>query len=221
MQSFLIIAKNAEKRDSEIKKLLDAFGIGQFDIVEQTGNIGVEEVRNLHANIFLAPLTSPNKAVVVKIDAITTEAQNALLKILEEPPPHTIIILTASTSEIFLPTILSRCFVIEQKEQIKSITETKQEELESLIAAILSQNIGAKLKLAQDYGKNREEAVVFLEEFTIIVRQNLLTQIEETAENHLLSHYLSILVSIQKSYTLIKTTNVSPRFALETLFLSL
>src|SRR3989344_5694025 len=58
---------------------------------------------------------------------ITLEAQNALLKILEEPPNNTIIIITTPKKELLLPTIISRCKVIVlQEKEIKKHKKCKE-----------------------------------------------------------------------------------------------
>lgn len=92
-QSFLIISKDSQKLEVYLQKLYHENQVGVFDKVEIAGDIGIEEVRNLKKNVYLAPLNSPQKAVIIKTTSVTKEAQNALLKILEEPPNHTIIIL--------------------------------------------------------------------------------------------------------------------------------
>jgi DNA polymerase-3 subunit delta' len=80
--------------------------------VEPDGaSISIESIRGLQK--FLQLKTTGSKAfrravIVEAAQALTTEAQNALLKLLEEPPADTIIILTASSSRALLPTILSR-----------------------------------------------------------------------------------------------------------------
>ena len=73
--------------------------------------IGIEEVRQLEHFLSLKVPRSGDytRAVIIEAaDALTTEAQNALLKTLEEPPAGTIIVLTASYEQSLLPTIRSR-----------------------------------------------------------------------------------------------------------------
>jgi len=85
--------------------------------------ISIESVRRLEKFLALkVPRDNPfNRAVIVEdADLLTHEAQNALLKTLEEPPQSTIIILTASHQESLLPTIISRVQAISVQKPIKS-----------------------------------------------------------------------------------------------------
>lgn len=85
--------------------------------------ISIESVRLLeHFLALKVPRdNSFNRAVIVEdADLLTHEAQNALLKTLEEPPQSTIIIMTASHQESLLPTIISRVQAISVQKPIKS-----------------------------------------------------------------------------------------------------
>ena len=66
----------------------------------------------------LKPFKGKTKVVVIQsYESITKEAQNALLKVLEEPPANTLIIILTLKKEFLLPTILSRCKIINLKEE--------------------------------------------------------------------------------------------------------
>lgn len=83
-----------------------------LDVLEIDGasNRGIDEVRDLREKVKFAPANSRHKVYIIdEVHMLTTEAFNALLKTLEEPPPHVIFIL-ATTAPFKLPlTILSRC----------------------------------------------------------------------------------------------------------------
>ncbi|MDO4501552.1 MAG: DNA polymerase III subunit delta' [Coriobacteriia bacterium] len=73
----------------------------------------VEQVRELVADVSLAPIQAKRKVYVLdQVDQLGTSAANAFLKTLEEPPAGTLLILLARTRESVLPTILSRCQVV-------------------------------------------------------------------------------------------------------------
>jgi len=78
---------------------------------DEKGTISIEAVRELEQKLKLkvpSP-TTPNRLIVIEnSQALGTEAQNALLKTLEEPPAGTVLILTAPSSQDLLPTIISR-----------------------------------------------------------------------------------------------------------------
>jgi len=72
--------------------------------------VSVDTIRSLIKDIYLKPYEGEYKVYVVpEADTMTVQAQNALLKTLEEPPDHSIIILATPEPERLLPTILSRC----------------------------------------------------------------------------------------------------------------
>ena len=210
MQSFLIISKNPQKINARLEELYKEFGVGIFDITEITGDIGIEQVRNLKKNIYLSPLKSPQKAVVVKVDKITKEAQNSLLKILEEPPNNTIIVVIHSNLEVFLPTILSRCFIIKLDIENKTVDENTLKACRELFKKIECAGVGERLKIASDFGGNKEEALKFLEHLILAVRQSML---ETTTSSN--RELLPTIRNFQKIHTIVNGTNVTPRFALE------
>lgn len=73
-------------------------------------SIGIEQVRALTQVLTLRPYTAAGTRIVIIDEAqqLTPEAQNALLKLIEEPPPATRIILVAQALEALLPTVRSR-----------------------------------------------------------------------------------------------------------------
>ena len=69
----------------------------------------IDAIRQLRQNAWLLPGEAPCRVCVLcGAENMTDQAQNALLKILEEPPEHTVFILTAENRAMLLPTILSR-----------------------------------------------------------------------------------------------------------------
>lgn len=69
----------------------------------------IDTIRQLRQNAWLLPGEAPCRVCVLcGAENMTDQAQNALLKILEEPPEHTVFILTAENRSMLLPTILSR-----------------------------------------------------------------------------------------------------------------
>ncbi len=79
----------------------------------QYDSMGVDEARELSSLASLKPL-GERKFVVVSFQQSTTEAQNALLKIIEDGVGHTTFLFATSTGTPLLPTLLSRCVVLKQ-----------------------------------------------------------------------------------------------------------
>ena len=83
-----------------------------LDVLEIDGasNNGVEQVRELRENVRFAPTRGKYKVYIIdEVHMLTTAAFNALLKTLEEPPPHVKFVFATTDVQKVLPTILSRC----------------------------------------------------------------------------------------------------------------
>ena len=78
---------------------------------EKPGSIGVDDVRTqINNTVAIKPYQGPYKVYIIpEADIMTVQAQNALLKTIEEPPAYGIIILLTTNADTFLQTILSRC----------------------------------------------------------------------------------------------------------------
>jgi DNA polymerase-3 subunit gamma/tau len=78
--------------------------------VDAASNRGIDEIRDLREKVNYAPNEAHYKVYIIdEVHMLTKEASNALLKTLEEPPPHVIFILATTEAHKLLPTILSRC----------------------------------------------------------------------------------------------------------------
>ena len=80
----------------------------------KTISISVDDIREQIVNeVKIKPYSYKRKIFIIdKADTMTSQAQNALLKTLEEPPKYVLIILIAENTENFLPTVLSRCVMM-------------------------------------------------------------------------------------------------------------
>jgi len=223
MQSILLISEDKKKAKEYIDKLSKDEDIDRIDVninsFEKT--IGIEDIRNIRKHIFLKPILSKTKVVVTEAyEGITIDSQNALLKILEEPPNNTTIIITVSKIGLILPTILSRCKIVEIKQPFELSKETSTQYFNILIS-LSSIGVGNRLKLAQDMAKNKDEIIPELEKMILIAREKLIEEAKKHVNDPLISQYLNILISLNKANLVLKTTNVSPRLTLENLFLNL
>ena len=83
-----------------------------LDVIEidAASNRGIDEIRGLRERANYAPSQARYKVYIVdEVHMLTKEASNALLKTLEEPPPHVIFVLATTEIHKVLPTIISRC----------------------------------------------------------------------------------------------------------------
>ena len=99
--------------------------------IDAASNSGVEEIRNLIERVKYAPTKSRYKVYIIdEVHMLTTNAFNALLKTLEEPPSNVVFILCTTELYKVLPTIVSRC----QRYEFKKLSD---EELTSLLSDVL------------------------------------------------------------------------------------
>ena len=78
--------------------------------IDAASNRGIDEIRSLREKVGFAPNVARRKVYIIdEVHMLTAPAFNALLKTLEEPPPHTVIVLATTESHKLPATIISRC----------------------------------------------------------------------------------------------------------------
>ena len=93
----------------------------------ENGTLKIDQMRIVRHEATLSPLEGQWKVYIIRqMEQATAEAANCLLKTLEEPPSNVILMLTASEAEALLPTIVSRCQVLNLR---PLATETVQRSL--------------------------------------------------------------------------------------------
>lgn len=137
------------------------------------GSIKIEQIREMRKEIELKPFKNKKKIYIIdKTEKMTLEASNCLLKTIEEPPYYAIIILICSKIDSILPTIVSRCQIINfgliSSYKIEEFLLNKNSNLEKEKAEIISKlaqgSIGSasKLLLDKEYFVRREEIINYL-----------------------------------------------------------
>lgn len=104
----------------EVEKIVRFLNVNQPDLlIIQDKPLKINRIRELIHWLALKPHSSLYKiTIILGAEAMTLEAGNALLKILEEPPACSIIILQSDKRHQILPTILSRCQLIREKKSL-------------------------------------------------------------------------------------------------------
>src|ERR671917_156571 len=102
-----------------------------MDVLEMdaASNRGIDEIRDLRDKVNLAPAQGRMKVYIIdEVHMLTTEAFNALLKMLEEPPEHVVFVLATTEKHKVLPTIISRCQSFDfRRPSIETLTEKLRE----------------------------------------------------------------------------------------------
>jgi DNA polymerase III delta prime subunit len=174
MNSYLIISSSKKFTKIQIDQLRDKYKISKEnlqEIIPET-TFGIDEVRQLQNLLKLKPYDGGYRMTVIKnADYATLPAQNALLKLLEEPPIKNIIILVSVSAEKLLGTIQSRCQTIH--EVFDKAKSTMDPETCTIIKSILNSKTGDRINLSMKYTKNREETIKFLNQITDSLEKTL------------------------------------------------
>ena len=158
----MILCESEDKYCNHCKSCIefDSNNNPDFQLIQPDGSsIKIEQIRQIQKKILEAPIISKNKVYIIDdADFMTIEAQNCLLKTLEEPPEFVTIILIGSKENSFLSTIKSRCTIIKfqsiDNEQIKDYLN-KNYEINSISEEMLD-IFGGSIGKAEDL-KDKEE----------------------------------------------------------------
>ncbi|MBI4079540.1 MAG: DNA polymerase III subunit gamma/tau [Candidatus Levybacteria bacterium] len=173
-----------------------------IDVLEIDGasNRGIDEIRDLREKIRLSPVSAAKKVYIIdEVHMLTTEAFNALLKTLEEPPSHALFVLCTTEPHKVPATITSRCFHVAfsratTDELIRSLSRiVKAEQLDISEDAL-------KLIAARADGSFRD-AAKSLEEIVLASSDGKLTKpfIEGKLKTvNIESHIESLLLALQE-----------------------
>lgn len=128
-----------------------------FMIIEnEEKNIKIEQIRYMNQKIYEKPITSSKKVYIINnSDTMTKEAQNCLLKTLEEPPQYASLILIASNQDKLLNTIRSRCIKlnfskIKDEEILKYMRENITEDISENMISFCDGSIGKALEIKEN-----------------------------------------------------------------------
>lgn len=199
-----------------------ALSDNQPDIIrvthEKPGSIGVDDIRaQINGDIAIKPYSSPRKIYIVnEAEKMTVQAQNALLKTLEEPPAYAVILLLTTNVNAFLPTILSRCVVLNMKPVAdEKVKKYLMEELQvpdykaDVCVAFARGNVGKAKQLAssEDFEKVKEEALALLKYVQDMDVTEMIAAIRKISEYKLdVNDYLDILTIWYRDVLLFKAT---------------
>ena len=199
-----------------------ALSHNQPDIIyishEKPGTIGVEDIRTqINADIVVKPYSSPRKIYIVNEgELMTVQAQNALLKTLEEPPEYAVILILTTQVEVLLPTILSRCVVLNMKPVSDELVKKYlMEELgvpdykANICVAFARGNIGKAKLLAssEEFEKVKDEAITLVKYINDMEINEIVKAIKKINEYKFdVNDYLDILSVWYRDVLLFKAT---------------
>lgn len=147
-------------------------------IVLSSGLLSVEEARRVGVLASQAPITGDKKAIIIAANRAYHEAQNALLKVFEEPPAGTYLFLVLPTVGGLLPTLRSRVQILKSQ---KSKKESVSDEAEGFIKVTKEKRSALIKKLSsgkdeEDRRENREEAIRIVNGIEVLARMDGVTR---------------------------------------------
>lgn len=137
--------------------------------LQEEGSIKIEAIRQMQKNLQMKPYEGSQKVYIIcDADKMTLQAQNALLKTLEEPPEYATMILLTANATSLLPTIVSRCqrmklLPVTMEKMQKYLVKEKSVTIEEakVIAAFSNGIVGKALQLLEDEAfKNRRKEII-------------------------------------------------------------
>ena len=199
-----------------------ALGNNQPDIIyishEKPNTIGVEDIRvQINGDIAIKPYSSPRKIYIINEgEKMTPQAQNALLKTLEEPPEYAVILILTTNVEAMLPTVLSRCVVLNMKPvSDRLVKKYLMEQLAvpdykaNISVAFARGNIGKAKMLAssEEFEKVKDEAITLVKNINDMEISEIVKAIKKISEYKFdVNDYLDILMAWYRDVLLFKAT---------------
>ena len=186
---------------------------------EKPNSIGVEDVRRqINNDIIIKPYSSEYKVYIMNEgEKMTVQAQNAILKTLEEPPAYGVIIILTTSTDALLPTILSRCVVLNMRpvkdEQVKDflVREMMLPDYKADICVAFARgNIGRAKMLAssEEFDNIRNEALSLVKNIRGMELHEVMKAIKRINEYQMdVNDYLDVLSIWYRDVLLFKATN--------------
>lgn len=206
----------------ECRSCKQAEGHNQPDIIwvthEKPGSIGVEDVRGqVVGDMQIKPYSSPYKIYIIdEAEKLTVQAQNALLKTIEEPPAYGIVIFLTTNKDSFLPTILSRCVVLDLKPAAnESIMRYLMEQVRvpdykaKVCVAFAQGNVGKAVKLAssENFDEMKLHVIKLLKNIETMQISELLDYLKDISDYKDNIHdYLDLMLVWFRDVLLFKVT---------------
>lgn len=220
------MALQCEKNESdpclECHSCKQAMSKNQPDIIyvthDKPNTVSVDDIRTqLNNTIDIKPYSSRHKIYIInEAEKMNVQAQNALLKTIEEPPAYAVIILLTTNADAFLPTILSRCVRLDIKavpdDTIKNylMKKLKVPDYTAQVAAAFAQgNVGKAILLASSdhFNELRAEAVQLLKRLKDIEIYEFTEAIKHISEYKLeINDYFDIMMMWYRDVLLYKAT---------------
>lgn len=137
--------------------------------------IKIAAIREVLRTIALRPLEGDRRVVLVsEADRMNKEAQNALLKTLEEPPAAVSVLLVAQRAQALLPTIRSRCLTVTVP--VPRVVPPLVEEVRESVRAAGNAGVRGLLELSERWASEKGDLVAKLDALAVVMRDRALSE---------------------------------------------
>lgn len=119
------LCRMGEVTTDKVQAVAESFDVSATVFVP-TISFGIDDVRTLTEKAYMRPSAGDVQLLVVSLTTITVESQQALLKLLEEPPVGTMFVFCVPTSLFLLPTLLSRFSILTSEVEVGEIITTSE-----------------------------------------------------------------------------------------------
>lgn len=185
---------------------------------EKPNTISVDDIREqINKDIIIKPYASDRKIYIInEAEKMNTQAQNALLKTLEEPPEYAVILILTTNADALLPTIVSRCVVLNMRPvEDKLVKNYLMKEVQipdykaEVCAAFARGNLGKAKILAssEEFDKIKTEAIALLKHIDDMDAGEISQAIKQINEYKLeINDFLDILAIWYRDALMFKAT---------------
>lgn len=147
-----------------------------FIELNEKKSIGVSKIRQITENLLLKPVECELKIYIFKDSQnLTDQAQNALLKVFEDPPKHVIFILLCENYKKLLPTIISRSNLIFVNNRLVNIEQNENYDHVKFIEYLINDKTINIMMLLSKY-QNKSDLIKFLNESKEKVIENIISE---------------------------------------------
>ncbi|MEK7532929.1 MAG: hypothetical protein AAB542_00685 [Patescibacteria group bacterium] len=223
MQTVLIIGSTAQARNSAIAQQLRSWNISVFDRIspaDESLSIGIADIRVFIKKLAFTPHEGSHIAGIIEnSEKLSIEAQQALLKTLEEPPIHAYIIMGIPNTALLLPTIISRCMCVNLQDTVAQYTPEQFQKNAAQLHTLITASPGKRVAILSTLGTTKEDLGHWIDEAIGTLRNEILEH-PNSADNQPTkkrAHLVHALIETRKY----RENNVNLLLLLERAFLTL
>jgi DNA polymerase III delta prime subunit len=193
-----------------------------YQVEDDKKLIPIEQIRELVKEINIKPRISNKKVIWIKeAQNLSVEAQNALLKTLEEPPNYAHVILTVDHHDNLVKTVVSRCIIKDLNLSARIDSESDEySDIKNEFLNLLSMNVGQKIDWVSENKskiKDREKVLSLLDNWEAVLREEMLKAVDDNSNPDEWKDKIKLLQKIKRYIQ----SNANAALAVETLLLNI